>query len=332
MTENGKIVMRRWREVLFVVLLASVIIPTLPRLLQRVRRGYELQPLSMRARREAVLGDFYRGVEELRSRVSASQPLALIRVQDSSDVLFINYYLYPQPTRSYWNRSIYALSDPKTRPNLIVRAGGGAPQIVTYAQLRDFELRKSTVVRGMPLPAETRTAFAIPIVTSVDGPDAYTIEGALASDGRAEVTLTLQPPGISKKLTIEGKRSFYDLVYQCFGRLEFADWVQVSSDRPIRAAFWLVNRAAKTAAPIRLIEGPLRKPAAFPADPNADLWLLNFDDRFTPVRVGSTDMFVPPRTLLRIRSTGAVRGPVYAFLSAKQPGGGTRFTWPEDLQ
>ena len=67
------------------------------------------------------------------------QPLALVRVQDSSDVLFINYYLYPQPTRSYWNRSIYALSDPKTRPNLIVRAGGGAPQIVTYAQLRDFE-------------------------------------------------------------------------------------------------------------------------------------------------------------------------------------------------
>ncbi|HYS53825.1 MAG TPA: hypothetical protein VER58_08720 [Thermoanaerobaculia bacterium] len=321
------------RALILALLLTSVVIPALPRLSDWLRLAWKVRAMPMQARREAVIGDLYRGVEQLRLQTPPGERLALIRLA-TADSLFVNYYLYPQRTRTYWNRWAYVHSDPKKRPRRIVQIDGGVPRLVTYPQLRDAELRRTRVVQIAELPAQTRTAFAIPIVTSIDGPpaDSYTIEGGLASEDVAHVTLILQPGQIVKKLTINRRVTFYDLVYQCFDTIEFAAWVQVTSDRPIHAAFWLVNRRAKTAAPLRLIDGPIAKPAPFPVDLKSTLWLLNLGDDFTVAHSGSHDALVPPRTLLGVNPTGVVTGRVYAFVSTKLPNGDTRFVWAEDVK
>jgi hypothetical protein len=323
----------RWREALFAVLLASVIVPALPRFAELLRLAWKLKPLSMHARREAFLGDFYRGVEQLQREVPPDERLALISAAPA-DSLFVNYYLYPHPTRTYQNRWAYAHTDPKKRPQRIVQIDGGVPRIVTYAQMRDAELRHHRVVRIDQLPPRMLTSFAIPIVTSTDGPpaDSYTIEGALSSDDDAHVVLTMQPAGIVHETTLRGTQTFYDLVYECFGRMEFAAWVHVSSDRPIRAAFWLVNRRAKTAAALRLVDGPIQRPAAFPVSSTSTLWLVNLSDDPALVHVGPGDALILPRTLAGVNANGTVSGKVYAFLATKLPNGDTHFTWPEDVR
>ena len=324
--------MRRARAAFFGVLLLSVVVPSLPRLLELLRLARKLQPLSTDARREALLGDFYSGVEQLRHEVQPGERLALVRLATANS-LFVNYYLYPQPTRTYWNRWAYVLSDPNKRPKRVVQIDAGAPRIVTYAKLRDAELRHSRVVRIPLLPSRAMTSFAIPMVTSIDGPpsDSYTIEGALASDDEAHVTMTLQPEGVVYKMTLHGTHSFYDLVYECFDRIEFAAWVQVTSDRPIRAAFWLVNRRPKIAAPLRLVEGPISKPVAFPVNAS-NLWLLNLSNESTIVQMGPKGALVPPHALMGVASTGTVSGRIYAFQAQKLPSGDTQFTWPEDVR
>jgi len=325
--------MRRWRDLLYVLLLASVIIPSLPRLVEMLRIARELRPLPIEVRREKLMPDSYAAIEKIRREVPPNEPIALVGVSRPSlhEALFVNYYLYPHPTRVFHDRWAYLIA--KEKPRVLVRLGS-TPKVMTYLQLRDEDIRSSRVVHDIHLPPQVRAKFAIPIVTSTDGPltVAYTIEGALASDEEAHVTLTLQPAGIARQLTIRGTRSFYDLVYECFGVMEFAAWVQVSSDKPIRGAFWLVNRQARTAAPIRLIEGPLTKPAPFPVVPKASLWLLNLSDEYTVAHAGSHPALVPARTLMAINATGTVTGRVYAFLSMKEKDGQTRFTWPEDLR
>ena len=325
--------MRRWRELLYVLLLASVIIPTLPRLVEMLRIARELWPLPIEARREKLMPESYAAIEKIRREVPPNERIALVGVSRPSldEALFVNYYLYPHPTKVFRDRWTYLIA--KEKPQVLVRLGS-TPKVMSYLQLRDEDIRSSRVVRDVTLPQQTRTKFAIPIVTSTDGPltVAYTIEGALHTDDEAHVTLTLQPAGIARQLTIHGSRTFYDLVYESFGVMEFAAWVQVSSDKPIRAAFWLVNRQARTAASIRVIEGPLEKPAPLPVVPKASLWLLNLSDEYTVAHAGAHPALVPPRTLMAINATGTVTGRIYAFISMKEPNGQTRFTWPEDLR
>src|SRR5262249_53521437 len=150
--------------------------------------------------------------------------------------VFVNYYLYPHPTKVFRDRWDYVLASVK--PNVLVRLD---PRLrrTTYEEVRYDEVRRSLVVRDMRLPLQAQPAFAIPIVTPTDGPPpvAYTIEGALAADRPAHVTLTLEPGHEGKALTIEGTKIFHDLVYECFGTLQFVAWIDVRSDVPLRAAF-----------------------------------------------------------------------------------------------
>jgi hypothetical protein len=325
--------MTRWRQLLFTALLASVVIPTLPRMLTMMRLARQLWPLAMDQRREVVGGEFYRAVERLRREVPPQEPIALVatRPSDVGESLFVNYYLFPHPTRSYRDRMIYGMLNPKDRPRTIVTLSG-APRVVSYAELRDMDLRRSHVVQNVILPPEGRTQFILPIVTSMDAPppDTYTTEGTLATDGEAHVTLTLQPANLSKTLTIRGTHRFYDLVYECFHRTD-TGWLSVRSDAPVRAAFFLVNRGTQAVTPIEIISGPLAHTVAFPASKTAKLWLLNFGDAPVLARIGSDGLSVPPRALWAVGAHGAVTGPVFAFLSERLPNGGTRFTWPDDV-
>jgi hypothetical protein len=321
------------RHATLILLLLSVAIPTFPRLVEQMRLARDLWPLPLRVRRERLMPDFYAAIEKIRAAVPQHEHIALIGITRPSldSALFVNYYLYPHPTKIFSDRWRYLFA--KEKPKVLVSLES-IPRVVTYPELRNEDVRRSRILGNIPVPSEARTAFAIPMVTSTDGPPpvAYTIEGALASADEAHVRLTLYPAGIVKQLTIRGTRTFYDLVYECFEVTEFAAWVEVTSDKPIRAAFWLVNRGAQTAAPIRLTEGPLTKPASFPVMPGASLWLLNLSDNYTVAHAGSHPALVPPRTLMAINATGVVTGRVFAFLSIKEPNGQTRFIWPEDLR
>lgn len=313
------------------ILLLSVIVPSAPRLIEKIRTAFSMLPLTWEQRQEAIPPGFYANIEELRRRIPPTETFAMIGTSRPSldQAVFVNYYLYPRRTRIYRDRWMYLTADPKSRPAIIVRPADA--RITSYAEVRNEELGGVRVVRNLALPAAGRKRFLIPIASSSDGPPpvSYTVEGVLAGGEEAQVTLTLWPAKIVKTLTIRGTRAFTDLVYECFGVMEFAAWIEVDSDRPLRAAFWLVNRAARTAAPIRLIEGPLRAPAALPAlPPPAILWLLNPSDSYAMAHAGTHPALVPPRSLLTINATGTVRGPVYAFISEKMPDGQTRFTWP----
>ncbi len=321
--------MRRWFSVL---ILASVIVPALPQLLEQLRLARQLRPLSIHARRERLIPD-YPAIEKIRGQVPITETIALIGASREArdEAVFLNYYLYPHRTRTFHNRWEYLAA--RDQSKVFVRLGS-TPEVTTYAGLRSEEVRRSRIVRDMPLPPQAHTDFAIPIVTSADGPPpvVYTVEGALAADREAHVTLTLEPGNIVKILTISGPRTFNDLVYECFGVMEFAAWVHVTSDVPVRGAFWLVNRTARTAAPIHLIEGPLTRPAHFLADPTANMWLLNLGDDSTIAHVGTAAALVPPHGLIATHAEGMVTGRVYAFTSKKEPNGQTQFVWAEDLK
>jgi len=319
------------RRGLLCILLLSVIVPSVPRLIGNVQTAIRMLPLSWERRHEVIAPGFYANVEALRRQIPPNETFAMIGTSRGSldQAVFVNYYLYPRRSRIYRDRWMYLTADPNGRPRIIVRPADA--RITNYAELRNEDVRRSRVVVSPELPAEERSRFLIPIVSSSDGPPpaAYTVEGAIAADHEARLTLTLWPMKIVKTLTIRGTRTFTDLVYECFGVMEFAAWVEVQSDRPVRAAFWLVNRAARTSAPIRLIDGPLRAPAALPAlPPPVILWLLNPSGVYVTAQVGTRPAIVGPHGLQSMNANGTVSGPVYPFLSEKLPDGQTRFTWP----
>ncbi|HJT16500.1 MAG TPA: hypothetical protein VJ853_03900 [Thermoanaerobaculia bacterium] len=310
------------RRILLLVVLVTAIVPTAPRLVDLLREARAMRPLSMRQRREKLMPDLYPAIEKLED---IPRPLALF----GKDDVFLNFYLYPHPTRSYRTRWDYLAA--KNKPGVIVRDG----RLTTYAELRYDEIRKSRIVQNPQLPARTWMSFDIPIVTSTEGPApvVYTIEGAISADSAAHVTLTLEPEGKTAALTVRGAQAFDDLVYQLFHTMTFIGWVRVTSDQPVRAAFWLVNRRARTAAPIRLTDGPLKRTAPFPVlESTANLWLVNFGGDYTMADVGRGKALVPPHGIIGMHTNGAVTGDVYAFISRKLPNGDTQFIWPEDLK
>jgi len=314
------------RRVFLLIVLASAMAPTAPKLVDLLREARAMRPLSLRERREKLMPDIYPAIENI-DRVN--RPLALIGTDD----VFVNYYLYPHPTRTYRTRWDYLYA--KTKPDVLVRLGF-PPRLTTYGELRYDEVHKSRVVANPQLPPKTWTEFAIPIVTSTEGPApiVYTVEGAIESDNDAHLTLTLEPEGKVATMMLRGTKTFDDFVYQVFGAMTFASWVRVTSDQPLRAAFWLVNRHARTATPLRLTAGPLKKTAALPAvDSTAILWLINFGGDYTFANVGAGKALVPPHGMITMPANGAVSGDdVYAFISRKLPNGGTQFIWPEDVK
>jgi hypothetical protein len=322
------------RRLLIAALFVSLAFFTVPRLVEITRRAASLVALTRQQRRERVLGDFYRGVRRLRSEVPANEPIAIVTRDwvESSDAMFLIGELYPHPARIFRGRSAYAVADPSHRPRILVSVRG-APHVTTYAAIRAEDLSGSPQVRDIRLPLESRRDFIIPIAISLDGvpPSTYVIEGALESEGEAHATLTLQPAGVARRVTIRGRQTFHDLVYQSFGRMDIG-WIRVTSDVPLRAAFWFVNRATPAAEPIRLVDGPLAVPARFPLLPGSKLWLINFSDSPAVARIDTREIVVAPRALMSTASGSVVRGPVYAFLSFEEANRVTRFTWPEDVR
>jgi hypothetical protein len=281
------------------------------------------------------MGAFYPSILSVLNATPPSEPLALItrRGESGDPALFFDYYAYPRHTRIYPDVALYGV-DAK-RPATVVAITEEEAALSTYSTLRLEEMRRSgRIVRHPPLrPAGTH--FVVPMTISIDGvlPAVYTTEAVLAADRPAEVTLTFRPAGIVKRLTLEREIAFVDLVYELFGRLD-RGWLEVSSNEPLRASFWLVNRGTGTASELALVTTTPRNPLHVPS--GKELWLVNLAPVAAGLRINGQVAFLlpyesPSRNYtcpceVLVVNEGAS---VYAFGAEKLPNGGTRFSWPE---
>lgn len=323
------------------ILLASVILPALPLLLRQVRRAEELRPLPWSARRERMMGDFYRSAVRIDREMPRDEPLAIVlgsrKDPDYDAALFFDYYVYPRRTRIYENLGAYRASpgDPD-RPRRIVHidtARSTAARVMSYEEIREEEMAGAPIVRGATLSGGGNASFFVPIIVSLDGPppDSYTTEGILEADRDATVTMTFLPSRERKEIALRAgeRRAFHDVVHQCFGRMD-AGWLEVQATAPVRAAFWFVNRGAGKASPLPLLGAPVKPPLSLRG--SGKLWLLNPGDGDVEARVNGAPQHLGPRALVSLPAApeNAIEatGPLYAFLSERQPDGDTRFVWP----
>jgi hypothetical protein len=325
------------RRVAAALLFLSLAWTTAPALLRFTREAAALRMMPLETRREMVMGDFYRNTRRIVASVKPGEPLALVpRAYGRGErdlATFFNYYAYPHPTRTFLGREEYALSsaDPK-RPKTIV-GFSGTPHLTTYEALRARDLAGApAIVRDKPLPADARREMIVPFVASIDGPppDTYTVEAIFASDAAAHVDMTFFPSGVTKRIELRGTQSFVDLVYETASTMGLG-WMRIRSDVPLRAAFWFVNRGTDASTPLPIIDALPSMPLRFPAIPGARLWLVNPHGEEVTAMAGGVQARIPPYGIVPMGPEVVVTAdrPIFAFLSEKQPRGGTRFTWPE---
>lgn len=309
------------RVVLAAILLASAW-TTLPRLGAMLSEAWRLRGLSLEERRARTMGPFYESLRQL----PADEPLALIGdgTQASIDTsVFANYYLYPRRTKMYFNVDFYRADRQHPRTVISVR---DTLKVTTYEELRMATVRRTLL--DFPV-SEVPREFFVPIVCSLDGPppDTYTTNAIFEGDAR--VTLTLQPSGDTKTIDVRGRAAYHDLLFEVFGKSGW-EWMRVTSDAPLRAAFRFSNRGKRESLPLPTYATPPRPPYRF-AD--ADwLWLLNLGDEPIAVPVNGPAHILAPRALRQIEGQPQLlvesNGPLVAFTSKKDPKGRTHFSWP----
>lgn len=323
------------------VLLASLVIPTLPRLVRDVRQANELRPLAWRARRERLFGDFYRSGMRIDAEVPRDEPLGIVLGSDlgadRDAALFFDYYVYPRRTRIFDSLAVYRgrIGDPELPKRIVHIDTIRSPEarIMTYEAIRAEEMTGRPIVRGVALSGPGITSFFVPLAVSVDGPppDSYTTEGVIEAERETTVVMTFNPSLQRKEIALKAgeRRSFLDVVHQCFGRMD-AGWLQVQATSPVRAAFWFVNRGIQSAEPLPLLGAPMNPPLVLKG--KGKVWLLNVGGGDVEARVNGAPLRLGPRALISMPAAAENRieasGPLYAFLSERQPNGETRFVWP----
>jgi hypothetical protein len=146
------------------------------------------------------------------------------------------------------------------------------------------------------------------------------------------ITLRFWPSGRTSRLTIapQTTTSWYDLVYQQFAVMEVG-WLQIESSQPVAGTFAFVNRGRADVVPLPIDLHP-GTPAVPPAGRDARLWLLNLTDQPADVTIGGATVSLKPHELVaRPQPAGvpiAAAPGVYAFASARDATGATRFEWP----
>ena len=315
----------------FVVAFVSAVVGTLPRLRDIARTARELAPLDQKTRHERVNGGPFLAKEMLDRTLPASEGVAFIVDDDATPSLFASYYCYPRPSRIYFGLVGYRNAEVRTRPRTMMEVTNESARFVTYAELRDQTYRGSRVMRGAAAPAPSM--FVLPIVASLDGPvtDSYVTEADFenASDATATLRFTMMPQRIEKTIAIlpRSTASFYDFVYQNFTRTDLG-WLRVESDRPIRAAAWLVNRGRNEGVAIPIVTAPRSGTIRCPQR-DCVLRLVNLADQpatalvdGAPVPVAASGFASMP-----VRKDVQVSGDnIFAFAGTR--GGKTEIAWP----
>src|SRR5688500_19209193 len=99
------------RRVAYVVVFLSLAWTTAPQLLRSAGESLRLLPLSPAQRRTQLFGGFYESVRRIDATVPKNEPIALVleRAVDVAPALFLNYYLYPHPSKLYFGLDAYRL-------------------------------------------------------------------------------------------------------------------------------------------------------------------------------------------------------------------------------
>lgn len=326
---------RKADAAIFAIVLISAAAITLPQLLHLVRLAVALRPLPYSERRERIM-DYYASLRRVKREVPESERVAVImaRAEELDRSVFVASYLYPRPTFVMLPDQ-YRNDRSKTRPKTIVRVDSKQPEIVrhlTYGELRREQIGDRQIVRDLRPSPEARSEFIVPLVASIDGPapHRYTTEAVIVCDRAATVTLTLQPGGETKTLTLAPNAPFVfnDLVDRTFGRMA-RGWLHVRASAPVRAGFWFVNHGLALATPLPLFDAAPSLPQR--VEGGERLWIVNTDEAAT-VRVNGAPLLLDANALWSGASpaTNIIEGDarVIAFTSTRIRSGATEFHWP----
>lgn len=332
---NVRLLMLRIAVALLFLSLAAT---TLPRLIAIVENARTLMPLPYEARRERQMGPWYASVEKLRRELPPHEPIALLASPHDIDAaVFANYYLYPIRTRLFAGRNIYVNATPDPmRPKTIVAVNGARVERTTYNTLRDRDLRAGHRVVAAPRLSEPASTFVIPLAASLDGPtpETFVIEATLANPNAApaEVRVTFWPKGMVRTATIApgATVTYYDFLYQLFGVLD-RGWMRVDSSRPLRSAFYFVNRGRGNEADLPNAIKPSTAITPAPLYRDTKLFIVNLNDTPTPVIIDGESIPLDPHAFISrpIATLPAISGNVYAFATTRELNGRTDFLWPQ---
>lgn len=316
------------------VVVLCAVAASLPPLVAGVRLAASMLRMPYEARRERLMGDWYRSIERLRREIPRHERIALIA--GDGHVVFANSYLYPRRTRMYPSRDAYrsAAFDP-ARPATIVYVNDSIAERVDYETLRDRDLRAGRRVVAHPQLGPPATSWTLPIAASIEGPppETFVTEATLVNDGDApaDVRFTLWPSGRTASATIAPRAtsSWYDLVHQLYGKTG-SGWMSVEASRPLRMAFYFANRGRHDATLLPDVKGPAT------ALPDARLWrdnklfLVNVADAPATATVNGQPVALPPRGFVvrPIDAIPRVAGNVYAFVTTRELVPRTDFVWP----
>jgi hypothetical protein len=319
-------------------LFLSMAATTLPPLGQLVLHAWQSRSQSIDQKRGAEAAVARRIREQLPPGGGIAAVIVDPRPENITFAMLLNYYLFPLETRAVYGLMGYrVLGDPKPffvpidarRPDTI--------RVTTYPEFRAAMLRRKP--RFVDAMESRRSAsFIVPLAGSLDGAgdEIFVTEAVMRNPDAVETKVDVEyyPTGRSASVTIpaNGAVTDHDLVHQLFGTLD-SGWLRLTAQRPVEAAFALVNHGPNLASRIEpvtsIAEIPRRRAISVPSP--ARLWLVNTAPETTTARIGDDEVSIAGHaTAMReISGTVAIDAPphVIAFASRKDETGFTHFAW-----
>lgn len=290
---------------------------SLPGVVRLAQRTIKLAPFPHEERRVRELGEKYVSMRALEKTLPPGDVNVLLIGPNAIDRgIFVNYYFYPRASHLYFEM-----------PAQTARL----PLLVTEAE---GPLRR-TIVNDPRATSKPHRQFIVPFVAALQGEDGYATEAVLEAARDTRVTLTLMPAGAAKTYAVRPGAPLIlnDVVHDIAGAMS-TGWLQVRSEEPVRAAFWLVNRARAVAAPVPPITEPPPLPHRFTG--GEKLWVLNPATSAVTARVNGREETIEGGALRMffaepVNEVDAGQ-PLISFTSAKTGDGNTSFQWPRGIQ
>jgi hypothetical protein len=323
-------------RLVFAVLVLVSSIYTLPNLLRMAREAWTLKGFSYTARR-MITQPTYAFARGLRATVGPDQILAIVAKSDADvDVaVFLNYDVYPLPTRLYRDLGGYRLDPAVERVSLLIDGTRSpVPRLLTYEQMRAEEIGPERLSRD-DASRTTSTHFLVPLAASVDGPppDMYTTEAVVENPRSAEVEISFELlPGrraSSIRLAAHERRQWSDLVYQVFGVMD-QGWMRITASHDVTAGFWLANRGRRHVSILRDL--PPAPSARLDLPHDARVWIINPLETSSVITVNDEVVVLEPLGRWSSAISGTVTcassRPFVAFGTWRDEHGTAHFTWP----
>lgn len=327
----------------FLALLLSAAVFSLPDMISLTRRARSVAGLEHDERRAHHQGEFYVSLRALDAALPPGTDVAILmnRLSDVDRGVFVNYYAYPRRTRFYYGLDQYRHDESPGRPGILWYVDLDRTHRVrqmTYEEIRVEQSERDEPVAPPDPLVPVRGDVIVPLVATVDGTgrDRYVTEAAFTASAPTRVRLALMPAGAECTLDVgpESPTRISDVMSRCFGRMG-SGWVRLSADAPVEAGFWLVNRGAMVAAPLRLFVEPPPRPIVLSdgervwlANPNAEPIAVQVNG--APVDLGAGALAAIPVAAGGARVESAL--PLIAFASRKEADGNTTFFWPEGVR